>query len=280
METKSSDSMTRRQVNSFRRTIYEYFDRYGRKLAWRDTDDPYRILVSEIMLQQTQVERVITKYHDFIGQFPDFTVLAAAPLRLILAAWQGLGYNRRAIWLRGIAVRTLNEFNGVLPSSPEILLTFPGIGRSTAGALAAFAFRKPAVFIETNIRRVFIHFFFCEKERVKDAEILPYVQRTLDRPRVREWYYALMDYGVMLRSLDSNPNRRSAHYARQSPFIHSDRQIRGSILRILLETPVLSEDQLLEAVGKDERLTKKLIAQLVREGFLHRSEAGFTISRS
>ncbi len=268
--TASNQMLTSPRVRLFRQAVYDNYLQNGRKLPWRETSDPYHILVSEIMLQQTQVERVLTKYDDFLGRFPDFQSLAASALREVLAVWQGLGYNRRAMSLQRTAQRVVNEFGGILPDSVGVLRTFPGIGPATAGALVAFAFHQPAVFIETNIRRVFIHFYFPKNPRVTDKEILPLVEQTLDVERVRDWYYALMDYGVMLRSLNPNPNRRSAHYGKQAPFSDSDRQIRGLILKILVTTPVLSEEHLIKAVGKDEHRTKAIISKLVQERFLER----------
>ncbi len=148
------------EIRKFQKTIYRYYGKYGRTFPWRMTHNPYHILISEIMLQQTQVQRVMGKYEPFINAFPDFSSLARAPLRLILKQWQGLGYNRRAIALKLISRRIMEEFHGELPSSVETLMTLPGIGRATASAISAFAFHIPSVFIETNIRRVFIHGFF------------------------------------------------------------------------------------------------------------------------
>jgi A/G-specific adenine glycosylase len=276
-ETTSGQGLTPQQVRRFRKTVYDYFLQNGRKLPWRETSDPYKILVSEIMLQQTQVQRVMGKYTDFIGRFPDFESLAAAPLREILAAWQGLGYNRRARSLQQVAQRVAKDFNGLLPDSVAVLVTLPGIGKATAGALVAFAFHQPSVFIETNIRRVFIHTFFPKSDRVTDRQILPLVEQTLDREQTRSWYYALMDYGVMLKSLNPDPNRRSAHYGKQQPFQGSDRQIRGLILKFLAETPALSEERLVRVVGKDPHRTKLLIEQLAREGFLRREHGMVSI---
>jgi A/G-specific adenine glycosylase len=247
-------------------------------MPWRDTADPYHILISEIMLQQTQVERVALKYEPFITAFPDVFALARAPLRDILAGWQGLGYNRRALALQRLARRVVAEFEGRLPDSVATLRTFPGIGPATAGALAAFAFNQPVVFIETNIRRVFLHFFFPGKSGVTDQEILPLVDQTLDRRRPRPWYYALMDYGAMLKGAAPNPNRRSAHHQRQAPFAGSDRQIRGLILKALLQTPALCLEALIEAVGKSPERTTGLIRTLIQEGFLEQEGAGFRLA--
>lgn len=263
--------LTPRVVQAFQKTIYRHFRDNGRELPWRTTRDPYRILVSEIMLQQTQVERVATKYDNFLARFPDFISLAQAPLRDVLAAWQGLGYNRRGMALQRIAQRVVADFGGKLPDSVETLRTFPGIGAATAGALVAFAFDRPSVFVETNIRRVFLHFFFPGKDQVKDKEILPLVEKTLDQAQVRTWYYALMDYGAMLKKTGENPNRRSAHHHPQAPFHDSDRQIRGLIVKALLGSSALGIDELVKLVGKGPERTKSIIGRLEREGFLHRT---------
>ena len=198
-EALTAGRLTPAAVRRFRRRLYRFYHDQGRQLPWRDTADPYHILVSEIMLQQTQVARVALQYEPFLQAFPDVFSLARAPLRDIMARWQGLGYNRRALALQGIARRLVAEFQGRLPASVDTLRTFSGIGEATAGALAAFAFNQPVVFIETNIRRVFLHCFFPGKSGVRDREILPLVDQTLDRERPRPWYYALMDYGAMLK---------------------------------------------------------------------------------
>ncbi len=270
--------LSAKAVKKFRQVVYRHFREHGRRLLWRETRDPYRILVSEIMLQQTQVERVVQKYEGFIARFPNFAALAGASLPEVLAEWQGLGYNRRALALKSSAQRVMAEFEGHLPESQEILRTFPGIGTATAGALIVFAFNQPAVFIETNIRRVFLHFFFPEDQGVKDREILPLVEKTLDKEEPRRWYYALMDYGVMLKKAAPNPNRRSAHYSKQGPFPNSDRQVRGLILRILLDHPVLGEAELAQKVGQSRERTRLILAQLGKEGFLTKVGKRFVIS--
>jgi A/G-specific adenine glycosylase len=265
-------------IDKFRQIIYQYYAEHRREMPWRVSRDPYHILVSEIMLQQTQVGRVLAKYELFISTFPDFDSVYKAPLQEILGVWQGLGYNRRAIALQKICRLVVNEYDGLLPSSAETLQTFPGIGPATAGAICAFAFNQPAVFIETNIRRVFIHFFFSNKSGVKDKEILPLVQGTLDTRSPRRWFHALMDYGAMLKSEKHNPNRRSAHYNRQAPFQGSNREIRGLILKTLLEKPELPEVELIRAVAKSPERVRSIIAQLTKEGFLVRKENRLKIS--
>jgi len=222
------------------------------------------------MLQQTQVGRVSAKYGEFVKRFPHFRALAEAPLHEVLTAWQGLGYNRRAVALKKTAVRVIEEFGGRLPSSERELRSLPGVGKYTAAALIAFVFNKPAVVIETNVRRVFIHFFFEDREGIGDAEIIPLVAATLDRSAPREWYYALMDYGVMLGREGENPNRRSAHYRRQSPFKGSNRQARGMILRTLLEASVNSAREIARKLGLSPDVVARNVAALEKEGFIER----------
>jgi len=221
-------------VDRFRGLVYRIYRDFGRDLPWRRTCDPYEILVSEVMLQQTQVGRVAQKYPEFLRAFPSFHDLYEAPLSDVLKVWQGMGYTRRAVALKRIAERVIRDYDGRLPRSPEHLQTFPGIGAATAGAICAYAYNLPTVFIETNIRRVFIHTFFGEHETVSDKQILPLVEETLDHSQPRVWYYALTDYGAALGRRLENPNRKSAGYRRQGRFEGSKRQIRSTIVRELL----------------------------------------------
>ncbi|AJE03296.1 winged helix-turn-helix transcriptional regulator [Geobacter pickeringii] len=224
----------------FREIINDHYRENARILPWRSTFDPYAIYVSEVMLQQTQVERVRVKYEEFLARFPDITTLAGAPLHEVLAVWQGLGYNRRAVLLKKCAETLMERFNGTLPSAAEALETLPGIGHYTARAIAAFAFGAAAPFIETNIRTVFIHLFLPDRDRVHDREILPLVEGTIDHTDPRRWYYALMDYGAHLKRTHVNPSRRSAHHTRQAPFKGSNRELRSRILRAVMAQPGIS----------------------------------------
>ncbi len=255
-------------VRAFRKKVYDHFRKQGRDLPWRRTDNPYRILVSEIMLQQTQVERVLGKYREFLAAFPDFASLASAPLPKLLALWRGMGYNRRALALRALAREVVNAHGGKLPTDPEVLRSLPGIGRYTAGAVAAFAFNKPVVCMDTNIRRVFLHEFFPGREKVPDAEIIPLLEQTLDRRNPRKWYDALMDYGFLLKRVEGNPNKRSAHYSRQSPFENSNRQVRGRILKALISRGLMTAVRIVKETGMDAERVKKNLADLKKEGFI------------
>ena len=257
--------------------VWDHHRHHRRDLLWRKTDIPYRILVSEFMLQQTQVERVSARYGEFLDAFPDVASLAQAPLADVLRLWQGLGYNRRALSLKRAAEAIMERYGGVVPELPEELITLPGVGPYTAGAVAAFAFRRPVVFIETNIRRAFIHHFFPDREHVRDDELLPLVETTLDRENPREWYYALMDYGAAMKGTLPNANRRSAHYARQSRFEGSNRQIRGAVLRELTRGP-MDDDELCAALDGDTRRVDSVLDALRDEGFIVLDEGTYRIA--
>ena len=277
----SGDSLSKpfssRTIAAFRKRVLDHYEQHGRDLPWRKKIDPYRVLVSEIMLQQTQVERVIDKYREFLEAFPDFSSLAKAPLPELLRIWQGMGYNRRALSLRQLAQEVMAVHQGRLPQDPEVLLSLPGIGKYTAGAVAAFAFNKRVVFMDTNIRRVFIHEFFPGREEVRDEELFPIVEQALDTVDPRTWYNALMDYGTMLKKEHGNPNTRSAHYTRQSTFENSNRQVRGRILKLLIAESPLGIVQVVKQSGMDAERVKKNLAQLAEEGFIRNKGKAYYI---
>ena len=271
MRRASEEGLTSENIDLFQKIIYNYYREHERNFPWRETNNPYYILVSEIMLQQTQAERVIQKYKQFIKSFPDVISLANAPFENVLKLWQGLGYNRRALSLKKTAEIIVSKFNCEIPSSIEILETFPGIGKATASEISSFAFNKSSIFIETNIRRVFIYFFFPDQDKIKDSEILPYVEKTLDKSNPREWYYALMDYGVMLRKKFPELNKKSAHYQKQAPFKNSNRQIRGLILKTIIANSNIIESELVKKLKKDPKRIKKFLIELEKEGFITRN---------
>ncbi len=229
-----------------------------RHLPWRHTRDPYRILVSEVMLQQTQVERVIPYYERWLKLFPTPRVLAMAPLSRVLKAWQGLGYNRRGkyLWETGKILSTETSQKKVLgsPVSRSERLRarlffqkvsasrakLPGVGPYTVAAVQAFAFNEPTVFIETNIRTVFFHHIYSgvlQNTSISDRELLPLVEQALKKSKMqpRDFYAALMDYGSHLKRQGVRLNQKSKHYAKQSKFEGSTRQKRANKLRALLE---------------------------------------------
>lgn len=251
--------------------VKQYYDESGRHdLPWRQTTDPYYILVSEIMLQQTQVERVIPKYQLFILTYPTLAALAVAPLRDVLVLWQGLGYNRRAKALLMAARFIMEKFSGTFPRSRDDILQLPGVGPYTMGAIVAFAFNEAVPIIETNIRTVYLHHFFTGKTVIGDNELMPIIIMTLDTNNPRTWYYALMDYGSYLKQILSNPSKRSKHYTKQTTFAGSDRQIRGAIIHILVEQAQLqSGSALVKLLYRfEETRVQAQLASLVTEGLV------------
>ncbi len=269
--------LTTKEIKAFQGQIYGYYRLHRRDFPWRRTTKPYNIVVSEVMLQQTQVERVHDKFLEFIHAYPDFDSLSKASQKDVLALWQGLGYNRRALALKRLAEEVISRYSGELPENPEGLCALPGIGKTTAGEILAFAFNIPSVFIETNIRRVFIHEFFDGEEDVKDTEILPLVEATVDEENPREWYWALMDYGSMLKKKVENPNRRSAHYTRQPPFQGSDRRIRGIILRTILRKASTTEEDLLKEIGADQGRLTGILKKMGEEGLIKERDGLYSI---
>ncbi len=245
---------------------------HKRSMPWRTEPMPYFVLVSEMMLQQTQVSRVVPKFNEFVQRFPDIASLANAPLSDVLARWSGLGYNRRAKFLWQAAQMVQKDFNGAVPRSVDQLTKLPGIGPNTAGAIMAYAYNEPTVFIETNIRTVFIHHFFNDHAHViTDAQLRDVVARYVPATNVREWYWALMDYGTHLKSSVGTYLERANAYRPQSKFEGSRRQVRGQVLRALLKNRL--SPQQLATIVPDPRLTEVLGA-LEQEGLIqHRAGA-------
>lgn len=274
--------MGKKQIVAFQKKVWGYYFEHGRhSLPWRfgvrDKStrvnskilDPYRIFVSELMLQQTQVDRVVPKYLAFVEKFPNVSSLAHAKQSDVVRLWQGLGYNRRALYLKKACEAIVTEPAVKFPMTFDSLLKLPGIGPYTAGAICAFVYNQPVVFIETNIRAVFLHELFPGQSDVSDKDIVPLIEKTLDHDNPREWYWALMDYGAYLKKSQSNPSRRSVHHTVQSKFVGSDRQIRGAIVSVFSAHDTLSKNKLFELLAKYEKV--RVSAQLERllfEGFI------------
>lgn len=262
------------RIVQFRKRIYDFYHENKRIFSWRKDITPYRVVVSEIMLQQTQTSRVIHKFDEWMSKFPDFDTLASASVQEVLYAWQGLGYNRRGLALYDFAKRVIREFGGVVPTDPAVLITFKSIGSNTAGSICAFAFNKPVTFIETNIRTVFIHEFFKDVQNIDDKQLLPLITEALDLENPREWYYALMDYGVYLKKELKVSNTLSKHYVKQSKFIGSKRQMRGAVVRILSRIGKVSYEELCELMLLELPENcwglESVIDDLEKDGFLEK----------
>lgn len=237
MLDSSQIAITNKHRKQFQSYIHQFYQTYGRDLPWRHTSDPYTILVSELMLQQTQVDRVIPKYTQWLNTFPTFKALAAAPFHQVLSHWKGLGYNRRAQYLHRTAQKVSKLHQGELPKELAALQQLPGIGPYTAAAIRVFAFNQPERIIETNIRSVYLYHFFPNLQNISDAQLKPYIKLTYDTTNPRDWVNALMDYGAYLKTVIKNPSQQSAHHTTQSTFKGSNRQLRGQILERLLKKP-------------------------------------------
>lgn len=275
-------------IPTFQRKILGWHEKNGRHdLPWRHASlDPYAILVSEVMLQQTQVDRVIPKFISFLEKFPTPAKLSKAPTRALLSEWKGLGYNRRALYLQRAAKMLMKEYKGVFPTDPTEIEKLPGVGHYTARAVAAFAFDAPHVFIETNIRRIFLHFFFSGHAGISDDELLPLIEKALWKKSPRVWYSALMDYGALAMKEVQNPNKRSKHYTRQSRFEGSTRYARAKLLDFVMAQSMGASDSALSRFLKKDLLLfpyhercerEKIVSSLVRDGFLEKKNARWTI---
>jgi A/G-specific adenine glycosylase len=259
-------SLSPTQMKAFQQIVLDFYKENGRHhLPWRTTHTtPYHILVSEIMLQQTQVERVVPKFLAFMDRFPTVHDLAQSPQSEVIKMWSGLGYNRRARFLWLAAQKIVTDHAGIVPSTLRNLVALPGLGPYTSSAILAFAYNKPVAVIETNIRTVYIHHFFPNKEVVTDSELLPYIQVTVDPDNPKQWYAALMDYGSHLKNTLGNLSRKSKTYAKQSKFIGSDRQIRGAILKELTQSPQ-KVDTLHQIVTEKYSVSKDKIVEIMEK---------------
>lgn len=268
------------EEKELRKAVLAHARALGRhSLPWRRRQSPYRVLVSELMLQQTQVERVEPKFEAFMRRFPTWKALAEAPLGEVYALWQGLGYNRRAKYLRD-AARAVVAHGGRLPNDEAFIRSLPGVGPYTAGAVRAFAFGESAPFIETNIRTAVIYHCFGSRDRIRDEELLSVLLRL--RPRrgqaARDWYAALMDYGAHLKRAGARLNSRSHGYAKQSRFEGSLRQVRGAILRELGRKR-RSASELAKALGFPEARIEAALMGLSKNGLVEKGGARYALAK-
>jgi len=272
------------KIEECKQVVWDYYQSYKRQLPWRppqltiqkngDLDD-YSIFISEVMLQQTQVSRVRIKYPSFIKSFPSFDMLSKAPLRDVLSEWHGMGYNRRAKFLKQTAEVVVEKYKGKLPKDISHLEELPGIGPATACSIATFVHNTFELFIETNIRRVMIYHFFPNKNDVTDGQIIPFIEKVVDHNNPREWYYALMDYGAWLSKVVPNPNRRSKHYSKQSRFEGSNRQIRGEILKTLLTNGTIQKESVSKLFSYEKSRLQSIFDELVSEKMIFQNNKSY-----
>lgn len=253
--------ITPSHIKAFQKEILEWYSHHQRDLPWRRDRDPYNILVSEVMLQQTQVPRVIPKYEEWLKTFPNLESLAVASARDVLLHWSGLGYNRRALYLQKFAKSVVEQFGGAIPQDEKTLRSLPGIGEYTARALLCFAFNRQVAVVDTNIRKVIAVKFF--KGTLPEEKMIQEIaQRLLPEGKAYEWNQALMDYaGAMLKA-------HKIPVPKQSKFQDSDRFLRGLILRILLKMYGLEFHELLQEIRKTKSIEEvhlKMILQKLRK---------------
>lgn len=254
------------QNHGFNELLWQKASELFRDMPWRTDTRPYYVLVSELMLQQTQVARVIPKFNMFIEHFPNEQLLADASLADVLQAWQGLGYNRRAKFLHDSAKRIVRDFGGMFPAKAADILSLPGVGKNTLGAIEAYAFNRPSIFVETNIRTVYIHHFFNDRVEIDDGQIIEMLNQTIDTEHPREFYWALMDYGSWLKANGVRTNAKSKAYKKQSPLSGSVREVRGQIIRSLSDGE-MREDALMLTIEADERFERAL-SGLITDGLV------------
>ncbi|MEY4668066.1 MAG: hypothetical protein RL518_765 [Pseudomonadota bacterium] len=256
---------------AFQRFVRNYFKKYGRTFPWRITKDPYKILVSEVMLQQTQTDRVRIKYREFLKAFPTWQALSEATPAEVVKVWMGLGYYRRAFNLHKAAQSVCREYGGSPPRTAEGLQRLPGVGPYTAAAVAAFAFGEPAPMIETNIRSVYLYTFYPQVCEVSDKEILQKVGETLYKRDPRTWFYALMDLGVELKKHSKGINQRSKHHVKQSKFQGSLRQVRAAVLKLLAEAGSVRRADILKRLSFDSDQIEAALAALESDGLIQKA---------
>ncbi|MBI3273703.1 MAG: A/G-specific adenine glycosylase [Candidatus Colwellbacteria bacterium] len=272
-------------AQQFQKFILDWYRRNNRDyLPWRVTSarkvSPYEIFVSEIMLQQTQVARVLEKYSQFLKAFPTIHHLARAPLGNVLRVWQGMGYNRRARYLKEAAKKIVERYHGVIPSDSALLRALPGVGPYTAGAIACFAYNKPVVFLDTNIRKVLINKFRHGENCVAvydDKELLQIAEKILYQKNPRRWHYALMDYGAVTLAKKKGLLKRVKSYHKQPRFAGSTRYWRSQIMKYLLQYDHASKDELQAFVPSGE--IKPLLSSLAKDGLVETSDDLYRISR-
>lgn len=261
------DQPSKVQIAAFREVVWDFAGQGFREMPWRTDVRPYYILVSELMLQQTQVGRVIPKFEAFIARFPDEEMLARAPLSEVVVAWQGLGYNRRAKFLHEAAraIVTADEF----PRTLSGLMALPGVGRNTAGAIMNYAFEQPVAFVETNVRTALIEHFYPDGEIVNEADFLALAELIWDNEHPRAWAWAVMDYGAHLKSQGRGRLTQVKTYKKQSPLRGSLREMRGRIIAALSQA-ALPDAELREQVVADERFAPALEG-LIKDGLIARA---------
>lgn len=270
-------NLTNAQITEFQKHVLSQGELLYREMPWRNDTNPYFVLLSEIMLQQTQVSRVLQKFNEFTSVFPTIQSLADADFQEVLALWTGLGYNRRAKFLHQTAKQIIE--NGTFPTLQSELEKCPGIGENTAASILVYAFNQPLVFLETNIRTVLIYNFFHDsQEKIAEPILKDLAFQTLFRENPRKWYWAMMDYGTELKKTVGNFNRMSKMHTMQSKFEGSFRQKRAATLRFLLHNGPTTMNELSEKQGVDISTMQQILDSLQKDALVSKQKEYYLIT--
>jgi A/G-specific adenine glycosylase len=255
----------KKEIQQFQKKILEWYAINIRDFPWRQDRNPYHILISEVMSQQTQISRVVPKYEAWLEKFPTIEALAAAKISEVLAAWSGLGYNRRALFLKKAAEVIVQTYDGKFPQDEKSLRSLPGIGEYTARALLCFAFDQQIAVVDTNVRKVILVEFPDALDTIKDIQLI--AEQLLPHGKAYEWNQALMDYSSAILKQEKIP------IPKQSKFHGSHRYYRGQILKNLLQKKTIAVKEMgglikKEYTNSDEKWLQKLIEELRAEGFI------------
>lgn len=242
-----------KQISDFQEKIWSFWKNNQRDLPWRKTQDPYKIFISELMLQQTQVDRVITKYKEFLEKFPNQESIINASDADIIRMWKGLGYNKRALYAKKAMVYLQKHFGGKFPGNEKDLKKLPGVGEYTARAILSFALHQKVTLIDTNIRQVIQNEFSKEKELPEHAVFL-IAKKVLPKEKTWEWHQALMDYNALFLSKTKIKKKNS----NKIPFKETNRFVRGKIIDLLRENSY-SEINLIVSMKKFKKSKKDVI---------------------
>jgi A/G-specific adenine glycosylase len=264
----TSSQHTIRKISSehimrFQKKVFLFYKKNKRDLPWRKTTDPYKILLSELMLQQTQVKRVVVYYEKWIARWPTIHTFASAALPEVLQMWMGLGYNTRAISLHKTAKKIVALFDGDVLRAMQQYKELPGIGKYTSHAVRIFSTNADLVTVDTNIRRIFISEFDLP-ENISEHELWLLAEKCRPVGKSREWHNALMDYGALYLTAHKTGIRPTTQ---QTQFEGSNRQIRAQILRHVLEKPMTGKE-LTQTLKIDQGRLGPILEKMINQHIL------------
>ena len=259
------------KIKNFNEKIFAWWKKNKRTLPWRETTNPYYIMISEIMLQQTQVNRSVEKYLEFIKEYPTIKELAEASVSSVLKIWSGLGYNRRALWLQEAAnqIVRLNEF----PKTPEELQKLKGIGPYTSRSILIFTFNYDIATVDTNIRRILIAENFA-KVNTKEKELFIIAQKLLPKGKARDWHNALMDYGALVLTSAKTGIKPKTTISSSSK---ENRRFRGIIVKYLTRTTKAKKEKIVKNCNIPNEKIDDILVGLIADGLVKKIRKYYTL---